>query len=124
MKNTENPTTHFGFQDIPTNEKAKRVADVFHTVASRYDLMNDLMSFGLHRLWKNYTLNKSHVRTGQTVLDIAGGTGDLTKGFSKKVGPTGAVHLADINNSMLQMGRNKLIDSGFVNNIHYVHANA
>ena len=124
MKNTENPTTHFGFQDIPTNEKAKRVADVFHTVASRYDLMNDLMSFGLHRLWKNYTLNKSLVRTGQHVLDIAGGTGDLTKGFSKKVGPTGSVHLADINNSMLHMGRNKLIDLGFSDNIYYTQANA
>lgn len=123
MKNPEN-TTHFGFQDIPTAEKAKRVADVFHTVASRYDLMNDLMSFGLHRLWKNYTLNKSGVRAGHTVLDIAGGTGDLTKGFSKKVGDTGNVYLADINDSMLHMGRNKLIDAGFANNIYYIQANA
>ncbi len=124
MKNPENATTHFGFQEIPTQEKAKRVADVFHTVADRYDLMNDLMSFGLHRLWKNYTLNKSLVREGHTVLDIAGGTGDLTKGFSKKVGATGNVYLADINDSMLHMGRNKLIDSGFATNIHYIQANA
>ncbi|HEV2614937.1 MAG TPA: bifunctional demethylmenaquinone methyltransferase/2-methoxy-6-polyprenyl-1,4-benzoquinol methylase UbiE [Gammaproteobacteria bacterium] len=124
MTNNETSTTHFGFQEVPVEEKAKRVADVFHTVAERYDLMNDLMSFGLHRLWKNYTLSKSHVRTGQVVLDIAGGTGDLTKGFSKKVGPTGSVYLADINNSMLMMGRNKLIDLGFANNIFYTQANA
>ena len=122
--NRHSSTTHFGFQEVPVEEKAKRVADVFHTVAERYDLMNDLMSFGLHRLWKNYTLSKSHVHTGQVILDIAGGTGDLTKGFSKKVGPTGAVYLADINNSMLQMGRNKLIDLGFANNIYYAQANA
>lgn len=122
--NPDPSTTHFGFQEIPTEEKAQRVADVFHTVASRYDLMNDLMSFGLHRLWKSYTLNMSHVRSGHMVLDIAGGTGDLTKGFSKKVGPEGLVYLADINNSMLTMGRNKLLDQGFVQNIFYVQANA
>ncbi|MDX2164656.1 MAG: bifunctional demethylmenaquinone methyltransferase/2-methoxy-6-polyprenyl-1,4-benzoquinol methylase UbiE [Gammaproteobacteria bacterium] len=124
MKNPEDSITHFGFQEIPAQEKAQRVADVFHTVASRYDLMNDLMSFGLHRLWKNYTLNKSLVHKGHNVLDIAGGTGDLTQGFSKKVGNTGAVYLADINDSMLHMGRNKLIDLGFTDNIHYVQANA
>jgi len=117
-------TTHFGFETVPAAEKARRVADVFHTVASRYDLMNDLMSFGLHRLWKQYTLSTSPVRSGQKVLDVAGGTGDLAKGFLKKVGNTGSVYLADINNSMLKTGRDKLLNQGFFQNLYYIQTNA
>ena len=117
-------TTHFGFETVPAAEKAKRVADVFHTVANRYDLMNDLMSLGLHRLWKQYTLSTSPVRPGQTVLDIAGGTGDLAKGFLKKVGSTGSVYLADINNSMLTIGRDKLLNQGFFQHLFYIQTNA
>lgn len=123
MDNDSN-TTHFGYQEVPIADKAKRVAEVFHNVAEKYDLMNDLMSFGLHRLWKHYTLQKSGVCIGQTVLDIAGGTGDLTKEFLKKVGSHGAVYLSDINNSMLAMGRNKLLDKGLVKNCRFVQANA
>jgi demethylmenaquinone methyltransferase/2-methoxy-6-polyprenyl-1,4-benzoquinol methylase len=117
-------TTHFGFQEIPVNEKAQRVADVFHKVSNRYDLMNDLMSFGLHRLWKQYTLYISKVRPGQKVLDIAGGTGDLAKGFLKKVGEKGTVYLTDINDSMLKVGRNKFLDLGLSKNLFYIQANA
>lgn len=117
-------TTHFGFTEVPIHEKAARVADVFHSVAHKYDLMNDVMSFGLHRLWKQFTLNQSGVRTGQQVLDIAGGTGDLAKAFAKKVGPKGQVILSDINEKMLQQGRNRLLDEGIVGNVDYVQANA
>lgn len=117
-------TTHFGFQDVPVEEKASRVADVFHSVAKRYDVMNDLMSFGVHRLWKRITLERSGVRKGNTVLDIAGGTGDLTRQFAKRVGPTGRVVLADINASMLNVGRDKLIDAGVGHEVEYVQANA
>ncbi|WP_025732433.1 bifunctional demethylmenaquinone methyltransferase/2-methoxy-6-polyprenyl-1,4-benzoquinol methylase UbiE [Carnimonas nigrificans] len=117
-------TTHFGFQDVPVEEKAGRVADVFHSVAKRYDVMNDLMSFGVHRLWKRITLERSGVRKGNTVLDIAGGTGDLTRQFAKRVGPTGRVVLADINASMLNVGRDKLIDAGVGHEVEYVQANA
>ena len=116
--------THFGFHEVPFNEKAQRVADVFRSVAPKYDLMNDLMSFGLHRLWKHFTIGQSGVRTGQRVLDIAGGTGDLAKAFAKKVGQTGSVVLADINEKMLQRGRERLIDQGIVGNIRYVQADA
>ncbi|MGJ8514301.1 bifunctional demethylmenaquinone methyltransferase/2-methoxy-6-polyprenyl-1,4-benzoquinol methylase UbiE [Carnimonas bestiolae] len=117
-------TTHFGFQDVPVEEKAGRVADVFHSVAKRYDVMNDLMSFGVHRLWKRITLERSGVRKGNAVLDIAGGTGDLTRQFAKRVGPTGRVVLADINASMLNVGRDKLIDAGVGHEVEYVQANA
>ena len=121
---SKTPKTHFGFQDVPVAEKAQLVADVFHTVAGRYDLMNDLMSLGFHRLWKRYTLNLSRVKAGDTVLDIAGGTGDLTQKFSKIVGQNGNVILADINESMLKTGRDKLIDLGLIHNIFYAQANA
>ena len=104
--------THFGYQQVAEDEKADKVADVFHSVADKYDLMNDLMSFGVHRLWKQYTIRLSGVKTGQRVLDIAGGTGDLTAKFSRLVGETGEVVLADINNSMLRVGRGRLIDRG------------
>ncbi|MBZ9539132.1 MULTISPECIES: bifunctional demethylmenaquinone methyltransferase/2-methoxy-6-polyprenyl-1,4-benzoquinol methylase UbiE [Modicisalibacter] len=117
-------TTHFGYQEVPVEEKAARVADVFHSVASRYDLMNDLMSLGIHRLWKRLTLERAGVRRGQSVLDIAGGTGDLTLKFSRLVGPSGRVVLADINASMLNVGRDKLLDHGVGGNVEYVQANA
>ncbi len=117
-------TTHFGFQEVPVKDKVKRVAGVFHSVANKYDVMNDLMSMGVHRFWKRFTLNASHVRKGDRVLDIAGGTGDLTMQFSKMVGRTGHVILADINESMLQVGRNRLTDHGIAGNVDYVQANA
>jgi demethylmenaquinone methyltransferase/2-methoxy-6-polyprenyl-1,4-benzoquinol methylase len=117
-------TTHFGYKEVPVDDKKQHVADVFHSVASKYDLMNDLMSMGIHRLWKKFTIDKSGVRRGYKVLDIAGGTGDLTKQFSKKVGATGHVILADINDSMLNVGRDRLTDQGISGNVSYVQANA
>ncbi len=117
-------TTDFGFRQIPAEEKVRHVADVFHSVAGKYDLMNDLMSGGIHRLWKRITIERSGVRTGQVILDIAGGTGDLTRKFSRLVGPSGKVVLADINDSMLKVGRDKLINSGTAGNVEYVQANA
>lgn len=117
-------TTHFGFKDVDVNQKAKLVADVFHSVAAKYDVMNDLMSMGIHRIWKRFAIDCSGVRAGQTVVDIAGGTGDLTAKFSKLVGPTGKVILADINDSMLKVGRDKLTNKGIVGNVEYVQANA
>lgn len=120
----EEKTTHFGYQQVPVEEKAGKVAGVFHSVAARYDLMNDLMSGGIHRIWKFFTIEKSAARAGQTILDIAGGTGDLTASFSKIVGAEGRVVLADINDSMLRVGRDKLIDRGRSNNVEYVQADA
>ncbi len=117
-------TTHFGYQQVKTADKEKRVADVFHSVAAKYDIMNDLMSFGVHRLWKCFTIEYSGVRRGQRVLDIAGGTGDLTLKFSRLVGSEGQVVLADINDSMLKVGRDKLQDRGAGANIRFVQANA
>lgn len=117
-------TTHFGFRSVDKNQKAGQVADVFHSVAGKYDLMNDLMSMGIHRLWKRFTIELSGVRPGQRVLDIAGGTGDLTMKFSDLVGPDGQVVLADINASMLQVGRSRLTDRGYAGNIEYVQADA
>lgn len=121
---SENETTHFGFQQVPVGEKARKVAEVFHSVAGKYDLMNDVMSFGIHRLWKRFTIELAGVRRGQRVLDIAGGTGDLTAAFASQVGPEGEVVLADINASMLNVGRSRLTDRGVVGNIDYVQANA
>lgn len=123
-KSPQEKTTHFGFKEIPVQEKSQRVADVFHSVANKYDLMNDLMSFGLHRLWKRFTIEQSGLRPGQIVLDIAGGTGDLAREFSKKVGKEGLVVLADINDKMLMQGRERLTDQGIVGNISYVQADA
>lgn len=105
-------TTHFGFNTVSETEKAGKVADVFHSVAERYNLMNDLMSAGLHRLWKRFAVEVSGVKTGDKVLDIAGGTGDLSALFLKQVGKSGEVWLTDINNSMLSIGRDRLIDEG------------
>ncbi len=106
-------TTHFGFEEVPTGEKAKRVARVFDSVAARYDIMNDVMSGGLHRLWKAMTVSQANVRAGQKVLDVASGTGDLALAFAKKVGPHGNVVMTDINDQMLARGRNRLIDAGY-----------
>lgn len=121
---TDNKTTHFGFEQVSVNDKADRVADVFHSVASRYDLMNDFMSAGIHRLWKRFTIELSGVRSGNHVLDIAGGTGDLSLKFSRLVGSEGKVVLADINESMLKVGRDRLIDQGAVNNIECIQSDA
>ncbi|MBV1959424.1 MAG: bifunctional demethylmenaquinone methyltransferase/2-methoxy-6-polyprenyl-1,4-benzoquinol methylase UbiE [Pseudomonadales bacterium] len=117
-------TTHFGYEDVAKEEKVERVAEVFHSVAARYDIMNDLMSFGVHRIWKALTIEMSGVREGHRILDVAGGTGDLTKKFSKLVGNTGQVILADINSSMLEVGRERLTDQGYVSNVQYCQANA
>lgn len=123
--NRNNPETiDFGYTQVPKQEKEKRVADVFHSVAGKYDMMNDLMSFGIHRIWKKITIEYSGVRRGQKVLDLAGGTGDLTAKFSQLVGDDGLVVLADINDSMLKVGRDKLRDKGLFKNIEYVQANA
>lgn len=117
-------TTHFGYEQVKASEKEAKVASVFHSVAQKYDLMNDLMSFGIHRLWKRVAIELSGVRAGHRILDLAGGTGDLTREFSKLVGQEGQVILADINASMLEVGRTKLTNQGYVGNIDYVQANA
>ncbi len=122
--NSKEETTHFGYEDVPVSEKVHRVADVFHSVAGKYDAMNDLMSLGIHRLWKRFTMEHTGVKYGNTVLDLAGGTGDLAAKFSERVGPNGKVVLSDINSSMLEAGRDKLIDKGLVGNIEYAQANA
>ncbi len=106
--------THFGFEQVGEAEKARRVAEVFDSVAHRYDIMNDLMSGGMHRLWKSFTIARSGVREGSRVLDVAGGTGDLSLAFARKVGKTGQVWLTDINNAMLTHGRDRLCDKGFL----------
>ena len=126
MKSEQNSEekTHFGYKDVDKNQKESLVADVFHSVAAKYDIMNDVMSFGVHRLWKRFTIDASNVRPGQKVLDLAGGTGDLTRKFSEIVGDTGQVVLADINDSMIKVGREKLHNLGAVGNIEYVQANA
>ena len=117
-------TIDFGYKQVAKTEKQTLVANVFNSVAQKYDVMNDLMSFGIHRLWKRYTIDCSGVRSGMKVLDIAGGTGDLTAQFSRRVGPTGEVVLADINDAMLEVGRDKLRNRGIVGNVRYVQANA
>lgn len=117
-------TTHFGFERIPVEDKVKRVADVFESVADKYDLMNDLMSFGAHRLWKRYAISLSGVRSAQRVLDLAGGTGDLAAQLSQRVGVDGEVVLCDINRRMLRYGRDRLTDQGLVGNLYYVQADA
>jgi len=105
--------THFGYKTVAETEKAQKVAEVFHSVARKYDVMNDLMSAGLHRAWKFFTIETSGAKPGQRVLDIAGGTGDLSRAFAKKVGSSGQVWLTDINSSMLGVGRDRLLDAGF-----------
>lgn len=124
MSEQHKSTTDFGYQTVNADEKEQMVASVFHSVAAKYDVMNDLMSFGIHRLWKRFTIDCSGVRPGQKVLDLAGGTGDLTAKFSRMVGEQGQVVLADINDSMLKVGRDKLRNKGLGRNIAYVQANA
>ncbi len=110
-------STHFGFESVPLKDKARRVKGVFDSVASRYDLMNDLMSGGMHRLWKRFTVDQASVQRGQVVLDLAGGTGDLARKFASRVGSSGHVVLADINITMLQQGRRNLVDAGIAGNL-------
>lgn len=117
-------TTHFGFESVDWDEKEKKVGAVFQSVAKNYDLMNNLMSLGIHHLWKRFTIELSNVRPGQSVLDLAGGSGDLTRLLSRKVGNKGQVILADINAAMLNVGRNRLLNEGLLGNINYVQANA
>ncbi len=117
-------TTHFGYETVPLAAKSGRVKDVFDSVADRYDLMNDLMSAGLHRLWKRFTIEQAGVRPGQTVLDLAGGTGDLAERLLRCVGASGQVVLADINRSMLVEGRRRLIDAGAAGNLSIAQVDA
>ncbi|HAW93025.1 MULTISPECIES: bifunctional demethylmenaquinone methyltransferase/2-methoxy-6-polyprenyl-1,4-benzoquinol methylase UbiE [unclassified Arsukibacterium] len=124
MTEPTHSTTDFGYKTVPAAEKVSLVANVFHSVAAKYDIMNDVMSLGIHRLWKRFTLDCSGVRPGQHVLDLAGGTGDIAALFSRRVGTNGRVVLADINESMLNVGRDKLRDLGLINNIEFVQANA
>lgn len=109
-----NDKTHFGFENVESTEKAQRVGQVFTSVASRYDIMNDLMSGGLHRVWKAFTFSRAVLRPGMKVLDVAGGTADMSRGFAKRVGPEGEVWLTDINAQMLEIGRDRMIDDGYL----------
>jgi demethylmenaquinone methyltransferase/2-methoxy-6-polyprenyl-1,4-benzoquinol methylase len=120
----EERSTDFGFEKVSWGEKAQRVRGVFDAVAANYDLMNDLMSAGTHRLWKRFTLSLTNLRPGQRALDVAGGTGDLTAGLARQVGERGLVILTDINAAMLGRGRDRLTDEGIVGNIDYIQANA
>jgi demethylmenaquinone methyltransferase/2-methoxy-6-polyprenyl-1,4-benzoquinol methylase len=121
---TDDKTTHFGYQEVPVGEKQQRVRAVFDSVATRYDLMNDLMSLGIHRLWKRRAIEMAGVRRGQRVLDLAAGTGDLAERFSEIVGRDGEVVMSDINEAMLSQGRARLVDAGRVGNLDYAIANA
>lgn len=120
----EKNTIDFGFTEVPLEEKVQRVKGVFDSVAGNYDVMNDVMSMGIHRIWKRHTIELSGIRPGNLVLDLAGGTGDLTKAFAKRVGKTGKVVLADINESMVRVGRDRLIDEGVIGNVEYSISNA
>lgn len=117
-------TTHFGFQQVPEEDKAKRVRGVFDSVAGDYDLMNDVMSLGIHRLWKRLAIEMANIQPGQQVLDLAGGTGDLVLLIAPKAGPQGRVVLSDINNAMIRTGRARLLDRGIAGNVEYVQADA
>ncbi len=121
---TDDSSTDFGYERVPWSDKARRVRGVFDSVAGNYDLMNDLMSAGVHRLWKKFTLSLADLRPGQRALDVAGGTGDLAAGLARQVGERGLVVLTDINSSMLARGRDRLINEGLVGNVHYAQANA
>lgn len=122
MDNHDDDLTHFGYSRIPRSEKTSRVAGVFHSVASRYDIMNDLMSLGTHRVMKLMAANAARARDGHVILDLAGGTGDLTKLLSDSVGQSGQVYLCDINDSMLREGRNRLLNQGIASNVSYIQA--
>ncbi|OAI14852.1 bifunctional demethylmenaquinone methyltransferase/2-methoxy-6-polyprenyl-1,4-benzoquinol methylase [Methylomonas koyamae] len=121
---TNDNTTHFGFKQVPKADKVALVRGVFDSVAGQYDIMNDLMSLGIHRIWKRIAVQLANVREGDHVLDLAGGTGDLTLLFEKRVGKSGQVVLADINSEMLRTGRDRLIDKGITGNIRYAQVNA
>lgn len=121
---SDHKTTHFGYQQVPVEEKAARVREVFDSVAARYDIMNDLMSLGIHRLWKRHAIELSGVRRGQRVLDLASGTGDLADRFAGLVGPDGLVVMSDINAAMLGEGRTRMLDRGRVGNLQYTLINA
>ena len=121
---TSAESTHFGYKTVPVDDKAELVKGVFDSVASRYDIMNDLMSGGLHRLWKRRTIEQAGVRKGHVVLDLAGGTGDLAQAFAKQVGTDGHVVLADINAAMLRQGRSRLIDAGVAGNLSIAQVDA
>ena len=118
----EDGVTHFGYKKVPTSEKASKVAEVFHSVAERYDLMNDVMSLGTHRVMKKMAANATHARTGHQILDLAGGTGDMAVLLSQHVGAEGRVYACDINRSMLSQARDKLFNRGIVTNVSYVQA--
>lgn len=120
----DSSTTHFGFRDVPEAAKSGLVAGVFRSVAGRYDLMNDLMSFGIHRFWKRYAAGQCPVRAGQRVLDVAGGSGDMTALLAPRVGAGGQVVLSDINDAMLEVGRTRLTDRGIAGNVEFVRADA
>ncbi|MFC6276155.1 bifunctional demethylmenaquinone methyltransferase/2-methoxy-6-polyprenyl-1,4-benzoquinol methylase UbiE [Psittacicella hinzii] len=122
--NQDSKYTDFGFKQIPIEQKEQLVAEVFDSVAKKYDLMNDILSFGIHRSWKKHTINCSGVKEGDRVLDLAGGTGDFTEKFSKLVGKSGEVTLSDINASMLNEGKTRLLNKGIVGNVRFVQANA
>ncbi len=124
MNENDSKTTHFGFEKVPEEAKKHRVAQVFDSVADRYDVMNDVMSFGIHRLWKWLTIQLCHIRPGQTVLDVAAGTGDLSARLARQVGDAGQVVATDINASMLKQGRQRLTNRGIAGNIAYVQADA
>lgn len=117
-------TTHFGYRQVPAADKTRLVGEVFTSVAARYDLMNDLMSMGVHRLWKRHFVHTSGVRPGDQVLDLAGGTGDITALMNRRVGPRGRIVLADINAAMLDHGRDRLLDQGITNRVAYARVNA
>lgn len=121
---SDNQTTHFGFETVNTEDKVKRVGDVFRSVAGKYDIMNDLMSMGIHRWWKHFTINLAGVREGHKILDLAGGTGDLSLKFAKMVGSTGQVVLADINEAMLKEGRDRVVNAGYADRIQITQVNA
>jgi demethylmenaquinone methyltransferase/2-methoxy-6-polyprenyl-1,4-benzoquinol methylase len=123
MENSDRKTD-FGFENVPWGDKAARVRSVFASVAGKYDVMNDLMSFGVHRLWKHFTLSLTGLRPGQHALDVAGGTGDLAAGMLRQVGKSGRVVLSDVNPAMLEIGRDRLLDRGFSGNVEYLVADA
>jgi len=124
MADSDDRTTHFGFEQVAVEDKVRRVSGVFDSVASRYDVMNDVMSFGAHRLWKRVAIDMCGVRPGHRVLDLAAGTGDLTRRFSQLVGEQGRVIAADINAAMLNVGRDRLLDRGVYRNVSFIQANA
>lgn len=124
MDKPDDDITHFGYQRVPVQEKARRVANVFNSVADKYDVMNDLMSLGVHRLWKRFAIGMTGVGPGQRVLDVASGTGDLTRAMAQRVGESGEVVMTDINAAMLARGRARLTDEGIVGNVRHVLADA